>query len=299
MFIPIGDDIDRRTIPIVPVLLVVANVLVFAYQARVMMDAGPDPGDMMEASSDLYMDYGLVPKDLAEGRVLGLLTHMFMHGGTMHLLGNMIVLWAFACSLEAGLGSAMLLALYVAWGVGAGATHAGSELQSEIPLVGASGAIAGLMGAYTVAYGMNARIKTLFFILFRPFVVRIPAFMFGLFWICNQLWSASSDVEGMSGVGWFAHIGGFALGAATMWMLGNETDAELVKDKSGNLSFRKRESASPNAPAEAPTEGLLPESCPHCGSALGKEQAISPILAKCGNEGCARLVYPSRIPVTS
>ncbi len=294
MFIPLGDDIERRTIPLVPVLLVVMNVLVFAYQCRVTAEAGPTEREIVEASHEFNTTWGLVPKDLAQGRVMGLLSHMFMHGDFMHLLGNMVVLWAFACSLEAGLGPLMLLALYMAWGIGAGVAHAGIDLESEIPLIGASGAIAGLMGAYTVAYGMNARIKALFFFCFRPFVIYIPAFMFGLFWICQQLWYASSDPDGVAGVGWFAHIGGFAVGAATMWILRNDTDAELVKDTSGNLTFRQREVAkSTPEPAEEP---LLPDQCPHCGTPVLSENIVSPILARCGRAGCERLIYPSHIP---
>ncbi len=297
MFIPLGDDIDRRTIPMVPLLLVLANVLVFAYQCRVTMEAGPIEKEMIEASHHFCVNWGLVPKDLVEGKVIGMLTYMFMHGDFMHLLGNMIVLWAFACSLEAGLGPLMLLALYVAWGVGAGVAHAGIDLDGEIPLIGASGAIAGLMGAYTVAYGMNAQIKALFFFCFRPFVIYIPAFMFGIFWICQQLWYASSDPDGAAGVGWFAHIGGFALGAATMWILRNDTDAELVKDTSGKLSFRQRESAQ--AKPEQPDEPTLPDQCPHCGTPVAPENIVSPILARCGRAGCERLIYPPRIPANA
>ncbi len=295
MFIPIGDDIQRRTIPAVPSVLVVANVLVFAYQSRLFMEAGDE---MMEVCHQFMCTWGLVPSDLAEGRVMGLLSHMFVHGDFMHLLGNMIVLWTFACTLEAGMGSLMLLAFYMVWGLGAGAAHAGLDLASEMPLVGASGAIAGLMGAYTVAYGPQARIKALFFFFFRPFVIQIPAFAFGLGWIFMQMWHASNDPHGIGGIAWYAHIGGFALGALTMVCIRGETEKCLIRDKSGNLVFAERiteEKRQALAAAEAEPE--LPDHCPHCQTPITQANVLTPTLAKCGNADCERLVYPDRIAV--
>ena len=107
---------------------------------------------------------------------------MFIHGGVFHLLGNMFTLWAFACSLEMGLGSGCLLAFYVVWGLLAGFSHAMMDWDSTVPGIGASGAIAGLLGAYAVAYGPFAKIRTLIFIALRPMKVDIPVSVFGMGW---------------------------------------------------------------------------------------------------------------------
>jgi len=299
VFIPLGDDVQKRNLPIVPSVLILLNILVFVYQTRLFLEAG----DKVDAVSESFFSkWALIPADLAEGQVMGLMSHMFLHGDFMHILGNMVVLWAFACTLEAGLGSLMLLGMYMFWGLGAGAIHAGLNLESDVPMVGASGAIAGLMGAYTVAYGPQARIKALFFFAFRPFIVHIPAFIFGGGWIFMQLWHASNDPNGFAGVAWFAHIGGFAIGALTMLAMRNDTDQALIRDKSGALIFEERESDNnedgDEELADDPTT-KLPDACPHCGSNIHAENILSPVLAKCGNESCDRLVYPSRLVVHS
>lgn len=108
MFLPIGDNIERRTLPLVPVLLVFANLFVFLIECRAIA-ADPAGGTVFEA---FVMKWGLVPEDLARGQFLGLLTHMFLHGDVLHIAGNLIVLWAFACSLEIGLGRWSLLGFY-------------------------------------------------------------------------------------------------------------------------------------------------------------------------------------------
>ena len=116
--------------------------------------------------------YGLASKDLQNNRYLGVVTHMFVHGGLMHLLGNMIVLWAFVSTLEHTLGAWIFLIFYLLWGTVAGLAQAAMHWGSDVPLVGASGAIAGVIGAYWVAFGARTRIRTLVWII-RPRVVLI------------------------------------------------------------------------------------------------------------------------------
>ncbi|MEM9657983.1 MAG: rhomboid family intramembrane serine protease, partial [Planctomycetota bacterium] len=120
MFLPVGDNIDRKTLPILPGILVFLNLAVFARQIRLVVDNPRDIRPTME----FVEKWGLIPSELANGDYLGLLTYNFVHGGVQHIIGNMLCLWAFACSLEIGIGAAYLLGFYLFWGVGAGALHA-------------------------------------------------------------------------------------------------------------------------------------------------------------------------------
>jgi membrane associated rhomboid family serine protease len=232
---------------------------------------------------------------------MGLLSHMFMHGDFFHILGNMIVLWAFACSLESGLGAATLLGLYLFWGVASGGCHAYMNIESEMPLVGASGAISGLMGAYLVAYGPQANIKCLVFIAFRPFVANIPAMGFCAFWIMGQLWEASNDPNGISGIAWYAHLGGFAVGVVTMFLLRNDMDNELVRDKDGKLKFAENQKVAAAKQHEKLTEvqasptSRLPENCPRCSTPIREDLVINAMMARCANESCEHLIYPQQL----
>jgi membrane associated rhomboid family serine protease len=304
MFLPIGDDIRHRTFPILPCILIAANFLVFAHQIRIIKAEEGNARKIERAVENHYYTWGLVPKDLKEnGQVVGLLTYMFLHGGPMHLLGNMLVLWAFAVSLEAGLGSLTLLGFYLLWGLMGGLAHAAMDWSSDLPLVGASGAIAGLIGAYTILYGYDAKIHCLLWIGWRPINVKIPAIAFGLGWIGMQLLDASSDPEGVSGVAWFAHIGGFAAGAVTAWLVRNDTDRELCRDTSGNLAFKDTpeekqrraekvaESATKKSVELEQLEAVEDNKCPYCQTSLAGATEISPGLWRCANAKCERLVY--------
>ncbi|MEQ8838673.1 MAG: rhomboid family intramembrane serine protease, partial [Lacipirellulaceae bacterium] len=120
VLIPIGDNIDKKSLPILPGVLLFANLAVFIFQMRLIFE---NPTTIKPAL-DFIDAWGLVPEDLADGRFIGLFTHMFLHGGFSHIIGNMIVLWAFSCSLENGLGTATLTLFYVLWGLAAGMLHA-------------------------------------------------------------------------------------------------------------------------------------------------------------------------------
>lgn len=308
MLLPIGDNIERKTIPILPGVLVFLNLAVFAREIRFFVDNPDNPRMII----DFITTWGLVPTDLENGRLVGLVTHMFLHGGIMHIVGNMLVLWAFACSLEVGLGKAYLLAFYLAWGVAAGALHAFMEWGSDTPLVGASGAIAGLMGAYTVLYGADSKIKTLLFIGPKPFVIQVPAALYGVGWFGLQVYSArmeaSAGIEG--GVAWYAHIGGFLAGVITAAIIKSDLDWELVQDRDGELLFKARdEDDSANKIyvegdayeyAENDVSGNgggLPPACPYCAMELTEEEQITPGVAKCANPECDRFVYAGAICV--
>ncbi|MEM9659847.1 MAG: rhomboid family intramembrane serine protease, partial [Planctomycetota bacterium] len=187
------------------------------------------------------------------------------------------------------------------------ALHAYMNWGSDVPLVGASGAIAGLMGAYTVIYGADSKIKTLLFFGFKPFVFHIPAALYGLAWFAYQVWSARQDMDnGGGGIAWWAHVGGFALGAITAFVVRSDTDRVLVTDRSGELTFRHKNEELPDnycvidgdvyeyAENDVAGDGSeLPEECPYCGTDLDEKHHITPGVAKCPGAACGRFVYPA------
>jgi len=161
--------------------------------------------------------YGLVPKKLfvenamltMSDRYLPILTSMFMHGGFMHIIGNMYFLFIFGDNVEDKLGHIRYLLIYLMFGVAAAASQIIMFPDSVIPMVGASGAVAGVMGAYLVFYP-QAKVKTLIIIVIFITVINIPAFIFLLLWFLLQFLNGTSG--GSGGVAWWAHIGGFIAG---------------------------------------------------------------------------------------
>jgi membrane associated rhomboid family serine protease len=300
MFIPVGDNIERRTFPVLSGILVFLNALAFAWEVRLVVH---NPEDVRPLVNFIH-HWGLVPTDLDSGRYIGVLTHMFLHGGLAHILGNMVCLWAFACSLEAGVGFWYLGGFYLLWGVAGGLLHAYMSWGARVPLIGASGAIAGLMGAYAVLYGANTRITTLLFIGWKPITFRVPAMLYCMGWFAMQVLSARYDAHLEGGVAWYAHIGGFICGAVTALLVKSELKWDLVADRDGTLTFRERGFdpyagrivvdgvALEYAENDIAGDGSgLPDDCPHCGEPLDERRIITPGVARCANETCARLVY--------
>jgi membrane associated rhomboid family serine protease len=207
---PIHDDQPKYSPSIITTLLIVANVLVFLFE--ISLD---------EYSRNLLiMRYGLVP---AHFHPSGLVTSMFLHGGWAHIIGNMLFLWAFGRSLENYLGPTKFLAFYLLCGMAAGICQDFFNLGSNAPMIGASGAIAGVMGAYLVKFP-RARIST---IIFFFFIVRVdvPAMLMLVYWFITQLVSGFGTIAyshvSESGTAWFAHIGGFLTGMLLVNLLGS------------------------------------------------------------------------------
>ncbi|MBK8702769.1 MAG: rhomboid family intramembrane serine protease [Saprospiraceae bacterium] len=205
MIFPIGDDqVKGGHYPLFSYSLIALNVAIFLFQVNM-------PPSALQA---FVYDYGAIPYETVRGQDLPtLLTSMFLHGGWMHLIGNMLFLWVFADNIESSIGSFRFLAFYLLGGLMAHAAHIYFNWNSQIPTVGASGAISAVMGAYLVMFPVS-RIKVLFFF----FTFRVPALLFLGFWIWQQWLSGTatldvSTAEG-SGVAWWAHIGGFAFGLA-------------------------------------------------------------------------------------
>jgi membrane associated rhomboid family serine protease len=211
--IPLRDTQRSRTLPLVTVGLIALNLLVFFEQLR----AGP-------LAERLILSYGLVPARLVHWSELGgppgalrflpLLTSQFLHGGWLHLLGNLLYLWIFGDNVEDRLGHARFLVFYLVCGVAAGLAQVWADPSSPVPTVGASGAIAGVLGAYLVSYP-KARVLTFVPIFFLPWLVEVPAVVFLALWFLTQVAMAVTGLgrELTGGVAWWAHIGGFVAGA--------------------------------------------------------------------------------------
>ncbi len=218
--IPLRDENPSHTVPVVTRLLIAINVVVFVGEAMM----GPDLRGVISS-------WGLVPARLTlalrfgeesvAAPALTAFTSMFLHGGWLHLAGNMWYLWIFGDNVEDRLGHVRYLVFYLFAGLVAASLHVAFNPASQLPTVGASGAIAGVLGAYLVAFP-RARVVTLvpFFPFFR--VMALPAVLVLGFWIVMQFFSGALSLGygGGGGVAWWAHIGGFGFGVLMMPLLG-------------------------------------------------------------------------------
>ncbi len=205
MVFPIGDDnIERGCKPIFSYLFLGLNVAIFLFQST--LPEGLQAG--------FVTDYGAIPAEISQGVDLQtLVTSMFLHGGWAHLLGNMLYLWIFADNIEATIGHFKFSIFYLLGGLAAGLAQVLVYPQSMVPCVGASGAIAAVMGAYIVMFPQS-KVKMLFLLFFTVFY--IPAWIFLGFWFAQQAMSGLNlmglNGEDAGGVAWWAHIGGFVFG---------------------------------------------------------------------------------------
>jgi membrane associated rhomboid family serine protease len=208
--IPLRDTIPARTRPVVTHALIAANVLAYLLQ----MAQGP------RLERFIYF-YGLVPAryfvpQIAEyfsvaEQAVALVSFMFLHGGFWHLLGNMWSLYIFGDNVEDHLGPLRYAAFYLLCGLASGLSHLLIHRYSNIPTIGASGAIAGVMGAYFILFP-RSRVLTLIPILFIPYFIEIPAYFFLGIWFVMQFLNAAGSGAAAGGVAWWAHIGGFVFG---------------------------------------------------------------------------------------
>ncbi|HXD16772.1 MAG TPA: rhomboid family intramembrane serine protease [Vicinamibacterales bacterium] len=201
--IPLRDIIPSRTTPVVTIALIVINVLVFLYELAL--------GRGVNAFT-LY--WGLVPAAFSWVTVL---TSMFLHGGIMHVGGNMLYLWIFGDNVEDRMGHARFLVFYLLCGAAAALAQTVTQPDSLIPMVGASGAIAGVMGAYFVLYP-KSRIVTLVALFFFFQVIEVPAILFLGIWFIMQFLSGLGSIltvtsgQASGGIAFWAHVAGFVAG---------------------------------------------------------------------------------------
>jgi membrane associated rhomboid family serine protease len=202
--IPLYDTVRSHKFPLVTLAIITANVFVFLYEVQL------DPYSLRS----FIFTWGLIPSRFGEHPVLGwifVLTSMFLHGGWLHLLSNMWVLFIFGHNVEASMSGRRFLIFYLLAGAAAALLQVFIEPNSTTPMIGASGAIAGVLGAYLVLFP-RARIASLVFLIFIFTIVEIPASFLLLFWLGLQVYSGLFSMQG-SGIAWWAHIGGFISGA--------------------------------------------------------------------------------------
>ena len=216
--IPLRDTINSKNYPIVNNSLIFINVMVFIIE----LSQGP------EFKRFIYL-YGLVPArysvpEIANYFSMGqqafsLVSFIFLHGGFWHLLGNMWSLYIFGDNVEDHLGPIRYLLFYFLCGLTSGITHLAFNLHSTVPTIGASGAIAGVMGAYLILYP-HSKILTLIPIIIIPYFIEIPAYFFLGIWFVFQFINAAGTHADVAGIAWWAHIGGFVFGIIFLKVLG-------------------------------------------------------------------------------
>ena len=213
--IPLHDDNPTTITPALTIAFIVTCVLVFFYQVSLPGDAGQ--GFVYHYGAIPTLVFGtaaLPPEAAALPAFMTLVTSMFLHGGWMHLIGNMLYLWIFGNNIEDVMGHGRFIVFYLACGILAALSHAVTDPGSNIPMVGASGAISGVLGAYLLLYP-RARVLVLIPFGFFTRIMYVPAgFVLGL-WFLLQLFSGGASLgRGGGGVAWFAHVGGFVAGMA-------------------------------------------------------------------------------------
>jgi membrane associated rhomboid family serine protease len=208
--IPLKDDNPTRTLPLITITIIALNILVYIYQLTM-------PAEELE---DFLFKYGAIPERLAHPffqapyipktipAALTIFTSMFLHGGLLHLFGNMLYLWIFGKNVEDFLGRLKFIIFYLISGFFAALIHSLSDMNSAIPMIGASGAIAGILGAYIVLFP-RANVSTLFIFIIFIKIIKVPAVLVLGLWFLVQLLNAGA--EGGS-VAWYAHVGGFLAG---------------------------------------------------------------------------------------
>jgi membrane associated rhomboid family serine protease len=228
--IPLKDDVESRSRPLVTWILIALNVIVYVYQLS--LGAGVETGGRA-ASEALIMEFGATPCRLTgtcdrgdfPSPYVTIFTSMFLHGGVLHVGTNMLYLWIFGDNVEDALGHGRFLLFYLLAGAGAAAAQTVTNTMSVVPMIGASGAVSGVLGAYLLLFPY-ATVLTLVTFGFFVRTVHVPAVVVLGLWIVLQLifgWltlSASAMGRGESGgVAWFAHIGGFLAGMALLLLL--------------------------------------------------------------------------------
>jgi membrane associated rhomboid family serine protease len=210
---PIRDHNPSQRTPYVTLSLIALNVLIFVLGLVLFQD--------QRALSQLYFDYALLPIRLSNGENYpALVTSLFLHGGFMHLAGNMLFLWIFGDNLEDEMGHIPFLVFYLACGIGASLAQFAVDPASAIPTIGASGAIAGVMGGYLLLYP-KARVDVFLFLIVFFRIFPIPAWIMLGLWFALQLFNGFAVDTSGGGVAYWAHAGGFIIGflfALPLWL---------------------------------------------------------------------------------
>jgi len=225
--IPLRDDIPSHSIPFVTITLIGLNVLAFLYQTSIGMNGDP------RASEAFVFEFGAIPCRVTGNcsvpgefppPVVTIFTSMFLHGGLFHIAGNMLYLWIFGDNVEDTLGHARFLAFYLLAGTAAALAQMVVHPTSRIPMIGASGAVSGVLGAYLLLFPYASVLILLIFGFFVR-IVRWPAMIVLGLWIVVQFvnglvtFSVSGSGGATGGTAWFAHIGGFLAGMVLLFLI--------------------------------------------------------------------------------
>ncbi|MBI3630046.1 MAG: rhomboid family intramembrane serine protease [Candidatus Rokubacteria bacterium] len=228
---PLKDDVPSQTTPFVTIGLITLNVLVFLYQWSLQFPQDPEA---VRSAQAFVFEFGVTPCRLT-GRCAGavdfpspvatIFTSMFVHGGLFHVFGNMLYLWIFGDNVEDTLGHVRFLLFYLAAGVAAAVGQSLVNPASQVPMIGASGAISGVLGAYLILFP-HAGVLTVIVFMFFVRLVRVPAVLVLGFWIVvqiiNGLVTFGAGILGRAaegGVAWFAHVGGFLAGIVLLFLM--------------------------------------------------------------------------------
>jgi membrane associated rhomboid family serine protease len=236
--IPLRADVTSRSVPVVTIGLIVLNILVYLYEVSLGAGGGATAGP--GAAEAFVVEFGATPCRLSgtcaalddfPGPVVTVFTSMFMHSlNPMHVIGNMLYLWIFGDNVEDTLGHGRFLVFYLLAGVGAAIAQTLSAPRSVVPMIGASGAVSGVLGAYILLFPYATILTLVGFAFFWRFV-HIPAMVVIGLWVVIQLLfgyltvSASTRGAESGGVAWFAHIGGFLAGVVLLFLLRPRTSA--------------------------------------------------------------------------
>ncbi len=252
--IPYHDENVTRRTPLLTVAIIAVNALVWVLVegagsalplARAVCDLGLIPGELsglLPAGTRFPMGEGLVCLTDPGRQVSHVFTSMFLHGGWMHLLGNMWFLWIFGNNIEDSMGHARYLVFYLLCGVAAALTQVFINPASAVPMVGASGAISGVMGAYLVLYP-RVRVWTLVPIAFFLTSIRLPAWTMLLYWMALQFFGGLGGLLGGAegGVAFWAHIGGFVAGVVLIKLFARSDDVKAHRSQAWRPQGRVRE----------------------------------------------------------
>ena len=234
--IPIKDSVPNRSVPIMTRTIVLINVIVFFFELSL-------PRGSIE---QFFYLFGLVPARYTHpdwAAAIGfpidsywpILTHQFLHGGWLHIFSNMWALWIFGDNVEDRMGPVRFGIFYLICGCAAGATHMLMNPDSTVPSVGASGALAGVLGAYLLLFP-TARLIVMLPIFFFPFFFEMPAVLYLGFWFFTQLFSGTLALAGpqqVGGIAWWAHVGGFVSGMLLCWFFVRPSQRSLQPDEYG------------------------------------------------------------------
>jgi rhomboid family protein len=214
--IPLKDDIHSQKRPFITIILIALNVVVFIYQLSLGREM-----------NSFIFQFGMIPRDIVAGHNLyTLFSAMFVHGGFLHIIGNMLFLWIFGDNVEDAFGHFGYLLMYLVSGLAGSGIQILTAINSKIPTIGASGAISGVLGAYFILYP-RAKVLALVPIFFFIRIMNLPAYIFLGFWFLLQLLYGSAG--GGSGVAFFAHVGGFVAGVLMAFLVRNRIRRRQIR----------------------------------------------------------------------